>query len=354
MKLTLTVVGLLALSAGSALAQEEKINDGFLLRQYERHPAADSDKNGRLSAEEWREFRGKVKLSAEMAEDEAAASTVTGARGKPVPPTHKEVAYGPLPEQRLNLWIVPSEKTTPLIIHIHGGGFIQGSKHSTIDSALHGRLQAAGVSYASIQYRFQSKENPLPDVLRGIARAVQFLRHRSDEWNLDKKRFGAFGSSAGAAASTWLAMRDDLADVLSSDPVLRESTRLQAVWAMSVAPTMDVWEWPQYNPLFSEKMISSWIKRWGYDPDTNPNDPAVLAWRKELRFSQLASEDDAPMVIFNEHFADNVAHNPQASKHLFDICQRAGIKAELYMREVVNNLDSAPDKFDWLIERLQR
>jgi hypothetical protein len=101
-----------------------------------------------------------------------------------------EVAYGPLPEQRLNLWIVPATKPTPLIIHIHGGGFIQGGKQANIDAALYEQLTAAGVSYASIQYKFQSNDNPLPVVFRGIARAVQFLRHHSDDWNLDKETRG--------------------------------------------------------------------------------------------------------------------------------------------------------------------
>jgi acetyl esterase/lipase len=354
MKIILVLAVWLAVLTVPASAQEEKINDGFLLRQYKRHPAADQNNDGRLSAEEWREYQGKLKLSVEMAEEEAAASKVRGSKGRAMQPTHQDVAYGPLPEQRLNLWIVPATKPTPLIIHIHGGGFIQGGKQTTIDAALYEQLTAAGVSYASIQYKFQSKDNPLPVVLRGIARAIQFLRHHSDDWNLDKERFGAFGSSAGAVSSTWLGMRDDLADPSHADPVLRESSRVQAVWAISVQPTMDVWEWPKYNPRFTEKMISSWIKRWGYDPDTDPNDPEVVASRKELRFTELASDDDAPIVIFNEHFADNVAHNPHASKKLFDICEQAGIDATLYMREVVNNLDAAPNQFDWLIERLNR
>lgn len=214
------------------------------------------------------------------------------------------------------------------------------------------KLAAAGVSYASIQYKFQSKDHPLPEVLRGIARAVQFLRHRAGEWNLDKTRFGAFGGSAGAAASSYLGMRDDLADPAHADPVLRESTRLRAVWAISVAPTMDVWEWPKYNPLFTEKMIGPWIHKWGYDADTDPNDSSVLAWRRELRFSQHASADDPPLIIYNAHFADNVAHNPRASKALYEIAKAAGIDVTIFLREELNNLESAPDMFDWLIGHL--
>jgi len=351
---TLNMLILLTLVPALASAQDEAINDAFLLRQFKRSPAADLNKDGRLTAAEWREYQSTAGLKKEMAEEEKAALKTKGDTGVRVPPTHAEVAYGPLPEQRLNLWLIPADKPTPVIVHIHGGGFIQGSKQDTIDAAVQKKLAVAGVSYASVQYKFQSKDHPLPEVLRGIARAVQFLRHRAGEWNLDKTRFGAFGSSAGGAASTYLGLRDDLADLANADPMLRESTRLQAVWAISVAATMDVWEWPKYNPLFTEKMIGPWIQKWGYDPDTDPNDPAVLVWRKELRFANHASADDPPMVIYNEHFADNVAHNPRASKALHEIAKAAGIDAQIYMREELNNLDAAPNQFEWLIEQLTK
>lgn len=339
--------------AAAALAQEEKVNDAFLLRQLKRAPDADLNSDGRLTVEEWREYRANAALKKEMNADEAAALKSGRDQGARVSPTYTDVAYGPLPEQRLNLWLVPAAEPVPLIIHIHGGGFIQGEKQATIDEALHQRLKASGVAYASIQYKFQSKGHPLTEVLRGIARSVQFLRLRAREWNLDPQRFGAFGSSAGASASAWLGMHDDLADPAAADPILRQSSRLQAVWAISVAPTLDLWEWPGYNPLFTKDMIAPWLERWGYDPRTDPNDPTVLAWRKELQFSKLASADDAPMVVFNEHFADNVVHNPHASRALYELGTKAGMDVQIYMREELNNLAAAPNQFDWLITRLK-
>ena len=148
-------------------------------------------------------------------------------------------------------------------------------------------------------------------------------------------------------------MRDDLADPKNTDPVLCESSRLQAVWAISVAASMDVWEWPKYNPRFTPKMIGSWIQRWGYAADTDPEDPKTLAWRQELRFSAHASADDGPMLIINAHFADNVAHNPAASKALHDLCKEAGMKVQTFMREELNNLDDAPGQIDWMIGQLK-
>jgi acetyl esterase/lipase len=350
-----TLAMLISLSglAAVAIAAQPEINDAFLLRSLKRFPAADKNKDGRLTREEWVEFQQGRRLQQEMNEEEARVQGASGETARAAP-TRAELAYGPFPEQRLNLWITPSDRPTPLIIHIHGGGFIQGSKQAALAQGVHEKLTASGVSYASVQYRFQSKDFPLPEVLRGIARAVQYLRHTAGNWNLDRSRFAAFGASAGGAASAWLGMRDDLADPLQADPVLRESSRVQAVWAISVAATMDVWEWPKYNPMFSEKMIPSWIAKWGYDPQMDPQDAGSLAARREVHFPHWASRDDAPMVIYNEHFADNVAHNPASSKALFDNCRQAGMAVSLYMREIVGNLDQSPDLFDWMIGQLKR
>ena len=61
------------------------------------------------------------------------------------------------------------------------------------------------------------------------ARAVQFLRHMANEWNLDPQRVAAGGSSAGAGITFWFGFRPDLARADSPDPVERQSTRLRCI-----------------------------------------------------------------------------------------------------------------------------
>ena len=50
-------------------------------------------------------------------------------------PTHADVAYGPDPMNILDLWLVPSEKPTPLLVFIHGGG----CQHACTLPELHSR-----------------------------------------------------------------------------------------------------------------------------------------------------------------------------------------------------------------------
>ena len=103
-------------------------------------------------------------------------------------------------------------------------------------------LLDAGISVAAVNYRFiaqameQKVEPPVKACLRDAARALQTLRAKAKEWNLDPARVGATGGSAGACTSLWLALHDDLADPASADPVARQSSRLAAA-AVSGAQT---------------------------------------------------------------------------------------------------------------------
>lgn len=154
-------------------------------------------------------------------------------------PTLANVAYGAHERQVLDFWRAKSTQPTPVVFHIHGGGWVTG------DKARVGGLEqflAAGISVVSINYRYvqqaiaASVKPPIEWPLHDAARALQFVRAHAAEWNIDKARIGATGGSAGACSSLWLAFHADLADAKSSDPISRESTRLWCA-AVNVAQT---------------------------------------------------------------------------------------------------------------------
>src|SRR6185503_19680701 len=132
-----------------------------------------------------------------------------------------------------------SDKPTPLIIHIHGGGFVRGDKRQ-INPALLKAARNAGISFASIHYRFvDGKDTIFPAPQHDGARAVQFLKSKAREWNIDPKRVACMGGSAGAGISMWIGFHDDLADPKSDDPIKRESTRIQAIGTNGGQSTYD-------------------------------------------------------------------------------------------------------------------
>ena len=182
----------------------------------------------------------------------AVAGLVAAAReGRrtPPPPTARDVPYGPHPRQKLDFWMAESSKhdqPAPLLVFIHGGGFVTGGKHE-IDGRMVNWALKSGISVAAINYRFVTR-HPFPAPMHDSARALQFLRSKATAWNIDPDRVAAYGGSAGAGIALWLAFHPDLADPENpDDPIARQSTRLKAVGAWAGQTT--------YNP----REIRDWL-----------------------------------------------------------------------------------------------
>src|SRR5262245_13421219 len=117
------------------------------------------------------------------------------------PPTMANVAYGTHPRQVLDFWQAKSDAPTPVVFCIHGGGWVNGSKDGYRNSAK--RYLDAGISVVAINYRMvpeateKKVEPPVKWPLEDAARALQFVRSKAKEWNIDKVRIGATGGSAG-------------------------------------------------------------------------------------------------------------------------------------------------------------
>jgi acetyl esterase/lipase len=167
-------------------------------------------------------------------------------------PTLPAVSYGPHSKQVLHFWKAESEAPAPLLFFIHGGGWMDGDYKRV--SALLRPMLDAGISVVSIEYRFIShamEEGISPPVnapLHDAARALQFVRSKAAEWNIDKTRIAASGNSAGACTSLWLAFHDDMADPNSADPVARESTRLLCAAVNGAQTTLDPAQMREWTP----------------------------------------------------------------------------------------------------------
>lgn len=207
----------LSLIVTMAFAQSEEEKLANWLKKY---PKADTNKDGVLTKEEAQAFRIKLKAKKQKAEL--------------LSPTHANVSYGSDPMNVMDLWLVPSDKPTPILVNIHGGGFRGGDK-GQISGEMIEMMHREGISVASINYRltkeglFAEGENMYPAPMHDGARALQFLRYHAEKYNLDKTRFAATGGSAGGCMLMWLGFHDDLAQPDHEDPVLRESSRLQVL-----------------------------------------------------------------------------------------------------------------------------
>ncbi|MBL9200566.1 MAG: DUF1080 domain-containing protein [Opitutaceae bacterium] len=215
-------------------------------------------------------------------------------------PTHYDVAYGPHPKQLIHFWQAESATPTPLLFFVHGGGWQNGGRLSGLSAMLPEMLKR-GISVASVEYRFIAEataDNVSPPVkgpLHDAARALQFIRSKAGEWNLDKTRIAASGGSAGACTSLWLAFHPDLADPASADPIARESTRLLAAAVNGAQTTLDPRQMKEWTPnstygghAFGLGAFANFLAK----RDT------ILPWIAEYSPYALVSRDDPPVYLF--------------------------------------------------------
>jgi acetyl esterase/lipase len=115
-----------------------------------------------------------------------------------VAPTYKDLAYASVsPAQMLDLYIpTTGSGPFPVVIMVHGGGFMFGDKADGGGLTGVDQLLEAGYAVASINYRL-SGEATYPAQINDSKAVVRFLRANAAEYNLNPDKFGAWGASAG-------------------------------------------------------------------------------------------------------------------------------------------------------------
>lgn len=221
------------------------------------------------------------------------------------PPTMEAVPYGEHPRQVLDFYQAKSETPTPVVFAIHGGGWVNGNKDGYRGGAK--RFTDAGISVVAINYRMVPEatekgiEPPVKWPLEDAARALQFVRSKAKEWNLDKKRIAATGGSAGGCSSLWLAFHDDMAKPDSTDPVARESTRLLCAAVNGPQTTLDpkiLREWmPNYGYGGHAFRVNKGVSKDGSFKSLMENREKLLPWIQEYSPLTHVSRDDPPVFM---------------------------------------------------------
>ena len=229
----------------------------------------------------------------------AAKKPAVRAYDKSVPqPTQSEVRYGDHERHVLDFWQAKSDNPTPVAFVIHGGGWMGGSKERLHRFADPNALLKAGISVVAINYRYVKQAGditpPVKAPLHDAARALQFVRSKSTEWNLDRERIGAAGGSAGACSSLWLAFHDDLADAKSSDPVAKESSRLWCAAVTGAQTSLDPAQMKEWTPnsrygghAFGINGFAAFLEK----------RKTILPWIEEYSPYALVSSDDPPVFL---------------------------------------------------------
>ncbi len=255
--------------------------------------------------------------------------------------------YGPDARNVLDFWKADTREPAPILVYIHGGGFVHGDK-SLIPGVDIEFYRRAGISLASIDYRYATQA-PYPAPMLDSARAVQFIRSKAVEWNLDPKRVAAYGNSAGAGISLWLAFHADLAKPESADPISRQSTRLLCAGSQAGQSS--------YNPLQIREWIGgrAWespvlVQLYGLKSTADFEKPENLAQFEDASPITHVAKDSPPIVMFYTEPDEPLPadakpgqgiHHPRFGIRLKEKMDALGI--ECVLRNTTDNLQPHPN-----------
>ncbi len=222
---------------------------------------------------------------------------------------------------KLDAFLVKSEKPTPVLIFIHGGGWMEGDKRG-VPGPLKSQLLDAGISVVSINYRL-SRQAPYPAQVDDCTRAVQFVRSKAKEWNINPDRVGLMGPSAGGHLSLWVGLHDDRKKPDSPDPVERESSRVRCIVNYFGPTDFRLLRWlehrhPAYMLLF------------GQEPG-KPADKIPQSLIEAASPITYVSSDDPP--VFTAHGAADIIVPQKHALLLVEKLKEKGIETETYFLE---------------------
>jgi acetyl esterase len=158
----------------------------------------------------------------------------------------------------------PTTRSNGLVLFLHGGGFVLGSRRA-YDSPARLIAARAGVNVLSVEYRL-APEAPFPAALDDAREAWQFAVESCTDWGIDPARIVLLGDSAGA----------NLCAVLTNQ---LQGERLRPRMQILMYPVVDaVGEYRSReefadSPALTAKQIE-WLAKL-YAPEADRSDPRV-------------------------------------------------------------------------------
>lgn len=168
--------------------------------------------------------RGEGAQGGLVKEDSIDTSSITN--------KYLDIAYANVSEtQKLDIYLpenINESEPVPVIIYVHGGGFMMGDKGSgVLGSVLEGVER--GYAVVSVNYRMSGEET-FPAAVEDIKAAIRYLRANAEEYNLDKDNFAIWGESAGGNLAAMIGTTgDDTTFDNASLGNVDESSAVQAV-----------------------------------------------------------------------------------------------------------------------------
>jgi triacylglycerol lipase len=187
--------------------------------------------------------------------------------------TRVESAFGAEPIRVLTYRPVTSDSPLPIILHIHGGGFVAGAPEM---KDVENRLLASDLRCAiySLDYRL-APETPHPGPLEDIYSVFTWLHENAGQLGLDPIRIGIKGESGGGglAAATVLYARDRQGPKFAFQHLIYPMIDDRTAIRKDLHPRVGEFVWTQEHNYFG------WRSLLGREPGSDDVSPYAAASR---------------------------------------------------------------------------
>lgn len=273
----------------------------------------------------------------------------------------KDISYDSKTRTVFDIWLPSSDTATGLLIYIHGGGFTQGDKSivyhnyntwtfpEDIRTFLRNNIAVATINYSLLD---ANESEGLLKPLNDCKRALQYIKSKASEFNIDKNNIVLSGNSAGAGSSLWIGTQDDMIDINSNDIVLRESTRVKAIAIRESQATYNFERWttdifPEYGINFIQLVNSSSSFRaqisryYGINNVNQYNTPEIDKYKQDVDMLAFLSNDDPEIYVNNtwreaeDPFAGDgdLVHHPYHARAIKSFADQVGVNTVVYYND---------------------
>lgn len=230
--------------------------------------------------------------------------------------TERDIAYSQPRNERQLLDVYAPQKGTnlPVVIWVHGGGWMRGSKNEVDHKPA--AFSEKGYLFVPINYRFIPQVN-MYDIVRDVAKATGWVYANIVRYGGDPERIFLMGHSAGA----------QLAALLCADSRYIEAEGVPRSSVKGCVPVDgDTYDVPLQvaTAVARRKSLHQPSPKWGH-----PEKFGTVAEQRELSAVNHVAPNRGIAPFFILHVADHTDTSAQAHR-LWAALDQAGISATLF------------------------